>query len=310
MESMRKVLVYDSGTGSWYAQATTADGSDFPDGRWHFCAVAASAPDNSSHNIYVYGGESRELVPDALDDMWILSVPSFHWLRVDVDSVPRKSVGCTTVAERYMVTYGGTKPGWGKEGDEDECDQENYGLRLFDMSSLAWTSRYEGPPSGTHAFTVPKRVFDAIGGNKQGNATQTAPTAGFETPGLASLFQKSRPMSSTSPSLPTDSTSTISSKKSTNTGAIAGGVGVGLAVIGIVVLGVFCLMRRRKKRSTALSTIHEADGESNYLRELAATGRDSKDNTYELCADHREPQELCAGYVSPLPQNVMPTHNI
>ncbi|KAF2261136.1 hypothetical protein CC78DRAFT_619630 [Lojkania enalia] len=298
MESMRKVLVYDSGTDSWYGQATTVEG-DPPSGRWRFCAVAASAPDNSSHNIYIYAGESPNAQPDAYSDMWILSIPSFHWIHIDVYSPPRKALGCTTVAERYMVTYGGIKLGWDKEGDEDECDQENYGLRLFDLSNLAWTSWYEGP-SATNAFTVPKLVYDVIGGNEQGGATQTTPKEGFETAGLTSLFQRSSPtiMYSTTSSLPTNTA--ITSKTSTNTGAIAGGVAGGVVGLTLVITGCLCFMKRRiprlvdafkisapsgpnevegqptpcevegqSKFPPVVSAPYEVDGQSRYPRELA-----------------------------------------
>ncbi|KAF1976507.1 hypothetical protein BU23DRAFT_370367, partial [Bimuria novae-zelandiae CBS 107.79] len=110
MESMREVLVFDAATGDWYRQPTTADDDNYPNGRWTFCMVAASAPDNSSHNIYMYGGEFEgEVTSEPRSDMWILTVPAFHWLRVNVDSQPRKAHSCTTVGQRYMLSYGGTR---------------------------------------------------------------------------------------------------------------------------------------------------------------------------------------------------------
>ncbi|KAF2686587.1 hypothetical protein K458DRAFT_200239 [Lentithecium fluviatile CBS 122367] len=76
MKSMRQVLVYESKTGSWYNQETTAE-NDFPSARHTFCAVAVSASDNSSHNIYIYGGETKDDT-DGFSDMYVLSIPSFH----------------------------------------------------------------------------------------------------------------------------------------------------------------------------------------------------------------------------------------
>ncbi|KAF2116890.1 hypothetical protein BDV96DRAFT_37681 [Lophiotrema nucula] len=111
MESMRKVLVYNSATSTFYGQGTTSDG-DFPKGRMQFCAVAASAPDNSSHNIFMYAGESPDATPTAYSDMRILSVPSFRWLKLDVDSPAKKALGCTLVGGKYMFTYGGVSAGW------------------------------------------------------------------------------------------------------------------------------------------------------------------------------------------------------
>jgi hypothetical protein len=290
---MRKVLVYDAGSDKWYGQATTAEGDNFPSGRQFFCAVAASAPDNSSHNIYMYAGESSGAVPDSYSDMWILSVPAFRWIRIDVESVPRKRVGCTTVADRYMVTYGGMKSGWGySEEEEDYCDQENYGLRLFDLSKLTWTSRYDGPSSGRHAFKVPGLVYDVIGGNEQGSATRTAPTAGFETAAMASLFQMSSSSSSMAPP---------PSKKSSNTGAIAGGVVGGLAGIVMVIVGVFCFMKRRKRRASpydphSASAVNKSDGQ--FMQREVNTSE--QEYAQELEAQQRPPQELEARYTPPL----------
>jgi len=43
----------DSSDG-WYTQTITGT---VPESRVDFCLVLASAPDNSSHNIYMYGGK-------------------------------------------------------------------------------------------------------------------------------------------------------------------------------------------------------------------------------------------------------------
>lgn len=313
MESMREVLVYDSGTDSWYGQPTTAEG-DFPSGRWYFCAVAASAPDNSSHNIFMYAGEAQDTEgKEAYSDLWILSVPSFRWIRVDVDSPARKSQGCTAVAEKYMLTYGGVPSGWGEEGDKDACEQENYGLRLFDMSTLAWTSKYDGPSSGTNGVKVPKLVYDAIGGNEQGDATQTAPSAGFETAALSSLFHRASPTSSTTPtpSSSAGSTSPATKKKSTNLGAIVGGVLGGIIVILLAILGILWLLKRKKKNAAAASAPYEVQGQDMYPREIDGLGQEPKRNVYEMYGEQeRPPQEMPAGYESPLPQHALLANHV
>jgi hypothetical protein len=253
METMRNVRLYDSATDTWYSQATTVEGGgDFPDGRWWFCAVGVSAPDNSSHNIYMYGGESPNSKTSALSDMWILSVPSFHWTRLSVDSPARKSQGCTTVGN-YMVTYGGV-PSGNDEGDKDPCDQVNYGLRLFDMSKLAWTTSYSGPPAaGKNAYAVPKVLYNVIGGSEQGGATRTVPIAGFETPGMAALFQRSNPAGTTSSPGSPNSTGSRPNYKS-NVGASAGGVIGGLAVLAVILLGVLLLLKRKRRQRAADTT--------------------------------------------------------
>jgi hypothetical protein len=293
--------VYDSGTGSWYSQVTTAENDQFPSNRVHYCAVAASAPDNSSHNIYMYGGQAPGQNPNiAFSDMWILSIPSFHWIPVDVTSVPRKGLGCTVVAERYMVTYSGLEAGSGIGTDGDKCDQENYGLRLFDLSDLAWQSRYNGPENSK--YTVPSAVYKAIGGTEDGAATKTAPSAGFNTAGLEALFQKSSDQNSP----PSSSTSTPRPKNS-NTGAIVGGVVGGLAILAAILIGAWFLLRRRKAKvayaPAATSAPYEADGRA-YPNELHGDGREGKP-VYEMSGRQVElpPQELYAGNTFSPPQN-------
>ncbi|KAF2735917.1 hypothetical protein EJ04DRAFT_522385 [Polyplosphaeria fusca] len=277
-EPLRSVLVYDSATDSWYRQSTTAEG-DFPSSRWHFCAVAASASDNSSHSIYVYGGEALVRGQNASSEIWILSVPSFHWLLVDVDSEPRKHAGCTTVAERYMLTYGGQVGGYYSDESLVPCDQENYGLRLFDLSTLAWTTHYGGPASDTQKYSVPKLVYDVIGGNEQGGATQTAPSDGFNTPGLQSLFQAAPGAMSTS----TSTTSPSTSSKS-NTGAIAGGVVGGVAGVALIVGAVIYLLRRKNKLRALNAGETKTDDVAKYAS--GATG------VFEVEAQPIRPKEL------------------
>ncbi|KAF2006454.1 hypothetical protein P154DRAFT_559494 [Amniculicola lignicola CBS 123094] len=247
---MRKVLVYDSATSKFYSQITTSEG-DHPEGRRSFCAVAVSAPDASSHNIFVYGGESTVHTDIPFSDMWILSVPSFHWIKLDVQSLPAKFLGCTLVGGKYMLTYGGNSTGSMGAGIQEHCDDQNYGLRLFDLTTLMWTSQYAGPASNKkNVFEIPKALYAIIGGNNQGGATLTSPARGFETTELASLFQPTITVSSTEESaVPSSSTNgPRSHSKSNNTSAIAGGVVGGITALAIIIGIVFLILRWKKKK--------------------------------------------------------------
>ncbi|KAF2657772.1 hypothetical protein K491DRAFT_714235 [Lophiostoma macrostomum CBS 122681] len=289
MEPLRQVLVYDSSKDSWYSQSTTAEG-DFPPSRVAFCAIAASAPDNSSHNIYIYGGESPESTSqDAFDDMWVLSIPSFRWLSVNASSVPKKDLACTTVGERYMFTYGGMQGGWTKSGSDEDCDNENnYGIRLFDLNNLEWVSHYEGPASDNGGYMVPTVVYKAVGGDQKGGATQTAPQTGFDTPALTALFRSGTTSSTGSPT---------PAPKSNHIGAIVGGVLGGLVGLALILGAVLWFLRRVKTRREAnqqpytgtqympaatTHTVHEAEAPEKYARELPNTqyGTDPRSPVY------------------------------
>lgn len=313
MESMGEVLVYNSATDSWYKQTTTVEGGgNFPNGRMNFCAVAASAPDNSSHNIYMYGGESSQATPTAYSDLWILSVPSFRWMRVNVPSEARKSVTCTVVGQKYLMSYGGIRQGWGSEGNGDSCDDDTFGMRLFDMSSLTWTTQYDGPPAaGKKAYTVPKIVQSAIGGDDQGKATVTAPSRGFDAAALSTIFLKATSTStstSTSTATSTNNAAPTPESKKMNVGAIAGGVLGGLAVIILILIGVLLLLKRKKrqqKERAALEQVplyHTPQQQQFYSTELPGHHHKTGYGAHEIySAQANEPTELYAGEVAKQP---------
>jgi hypothetical protein len=258
-----------------------------------FCAVAASAPDNSSHNIYVYGGREHDSTDEGLDDFWVLSVPAFHWTQLDVQSsVPRAAAACAKVADKYMLVYGGSPVGG--------CEEENYGLNLFDLNTLEWTTNYEGPPRNGYAYTVPSAVYEIIGGNGTGGATKSSPSAGFSTPELGLLFNGQVSTNSTDvPAKPSTSPAPASSK--TNVGAIAGGVVGG--ILALAILGFFIWFVRRRKsgpRHVPLENLPSYDQQQKYANfaeredSTSAVEMPGYKNTFaqELEAPERSPSEL------------------
>ncbi|KAB8213063.1 hypothetical protein BDV33DRAFT_210572, partial [Aspergillus novoparasiticus] len=77
---MTTVTLYDIARKRWYRQNTTGEAPRRPQAL--SCAVVASAPDGSSHNIYVYGGyDGTDPEQAPYDDVYILSIPSFTWFK-------------------------------------------------------------------------------------------------------------------------------------------------------------------------------------------------------------------------------------
>lgn len=84
--SLTEVFIYDITSTLWFTQQTTdilgrsnfsyedyneyGPGVPFP--RYHMCTVAAAAPDRTSWNIYVFGGQNDTFTPG---DIWALSFP-------------------------------------------------------------------------------------------------------------------------------------------------------------------------------------------------------------------------------------------
>ncbi|KAF2457641.1 hypothetical protein BDY21DRAFT_391786 [Lineolata rhizophorae] len=205
---MNVIDIYDIATSRWYKQGTTGS---TPKERVNPCAVVAAAPDGSSYNMYMFGGQN--LIPYGeqvqYDDMWILSLPSFTWIEVDMSdqSVPPARAGHSChLWDGQMVIVGGYV------GQDLSCDSP--GIYVFNASSLHWETQFtalsggsedsdsssddiedgdpstnnpfsqqeaqrgEGPDAGLegcYGYRVPDAVISAIGGGPTGGATVTAP---------------------------------------------------------------------------------------------------------------------------------------
>ncbi|KAF7884344.1 uncharacterized protein EAF02_004680 [Botrytis sinoallii] len=237
---MNIIDVYDIANSTWYKQATSGT---TPPIRVDPCAVVAAAPDGSSFNVYLYGGQN--LIPygnqTQYSDMWILTIPSFTWIQVDMtdqsQSLPPARAGHTcNLWDGQMVVVGGYV------GQDISCDSP--GVYVFNASSLQWTNSFTALSSssssssdqdsdiikGSIGYTVPDIVQSVIGGSGLGGATATIPAAGSATAGpLATgkpptftVTQSPSTITSTSTSTPTSSPN--SDKKGPNKAAIIAGV--------------------------------------------------------------------------------------
>lgn len=184
---MNVIDVYDIANSTWYKQSTSGKS---PSIRVNPCAVAASAADGSSTQVYLYGGQN--LIPygqqKQYEDMWILTIPGFIWIEVDTNeqSVPPARAGHTcNIWNSQLVVVGGYV------GQDLSCDSP--GIYVFDASELKWQTKYaalegsndlnrqdsqkdgKGGLSGSYGYRVPKAVQSVIGGDELGKATITAP---------------------------------------------------------------------------------------------------------------------------------------
>ena len=84
---MRQIWIYNIETSMWMMQNTSGDiPEDFPSPRYKTCSVLVPAPDHSSFHIYVFSG----LIAGDIKilDMWVLSIPVFVWIRIDIKGYP------------------------------------------------------------------------------------------------------------------------------------------------------------------------------------------------------------------------------
>lgn len=111
--AMNTIYVYDINSEKWYQQSASGE---IPDMRRRFCAGATWAQDQSSYNIYLYGGLG--IPPNngtGFDDVYILTLPSFTWIRwwptlSNTTARPHHSMTCNVIDGSQMLIIGGTFP--------------------------------------------------------------------------------------------------------------------------------------------------------------------------------------------------------
>jgi hypothetical protein len=166
---MSTVAVYDIANQIWYEQETTGGPGQLTQG----CSVLASAQDGSSHNIYWYGGyDGLDPAGTFNDDVWILSVPSFMWMKVYSGNTTHGRAGhrCTKPYPDQMFVIGGYSS---LSGTTPTCVEGGI-IQIYNLSSSTWIDSYN--PNIWSNYTLPSMIYDMIGGTGTGSATQTAPS--------------------------------------------------------------------------------------------------------------------------------------
>ncbi|KAF2449629.1 hypothetical protein P171DRAFT_427807 [Karstenula rhodostoma CBS 690.94] len=264
-----------SSNGTWYEQTTTGD---IPAPRIDFCTVYVSAPDNSSHHIYLYSGFDP-INNKAYDDVAVLSIPSFTWTTLfDNGGAPRMGHNCHRVGKRQMVTVGGNVTTL-------RFDWELKGVAFLELSTAKWGSVFYSNITDTD-YDVPTQLLNVTGGKANGGATVSDPKQGWTEKGLGDVFRKSRyTMPSSWPtSNNTSGSGDSQDSKKTNVGAIAGGVVGGVAGLAIIA-GILFFLHRRRVKARAASELH---GD-----EIPRSSSDEKKEKYELQGvNENDPAEL------------------
>lgn len=265
---MNVIDVYDIANSTWYKQSTSGK---TPEYRVNPCAVVAAAADGSSYNVYMFGGQN--LLPygqqTQYDDMWILSVPSFTWISVDMSSqsVPPARAGHTCdVWDGQMIIVGGYV------GQNLSCDSP--GIYVFNMSSLEWANQFTaltgtaatqtwsgdknsganplGQQSnqrgfnssagleGSYGYAVPAAVQSVIGGGATGGATLTAPVQTPTDGPLATGKPITYTITAPNGAIVTTTAAPIGGNSETNSGSKSG-TNIG-AIIAAVIAGVFAIV--------------------------------------------------------------------
>ncbi|MCJ1400388.1 hypothetical protein MMC11_003593 [Xylographa trunciseda] len=245
-----QIAILDAQTQTWYHQNTTGP---IPEWRANFCTVGV-AGDNGTYEIFIYGGEGDPLsgsywvngakpaYPDAgavqqeleLDEIYVLSLPSFHWFKADYPATAnRNSHTCHVVGagQRQMLSIGGSNFAVTDSNlSTSYKDIFTLGLGVFDLTDMAWMSSYD---PNAPSYQTPQMVKDFV---------SNAPTpSSWSSPQLEQLFSETRAIS-------TPSHSASPSPSPTPIGEIVGGIVGGLAGLVLFVLIGWCVFRRRHRR--------------------------------------------------------------
>ncbi|TGJ83454.1 hypothetical protein E0Z10_g5283 [Xylaria hypoxylon] len=276
-----EIFIYDIQTSTWYHQTATGD---LPELRTEFCAAVSAAPDDSSFQITIHGGWDQ-LNRRAFNDVYVLSVPSFRWIKVEdsnnpdlvgIDQPGRNRHKCDMWNETSMIVSGGQLTLG--QGDTvlltDMCNPQYPPIKVLDTSTYIWQTEFN--PILT--YSVPEVVTNVIGGDSSGGASLTEPELGWETDDLRNIFSQTVirdtyvpperssqnnasdpatdpitdpiPDPITDPKDPSDpnedKTNDVLNSSSLTTGAIAGIVVGAVAALAGVFAAVFLCCRRRK----------------------------------------------------------------
>jgi hypothetical protein len=246
-----------------------------------------SAPDNSSHHIYLYGGWNP-MTKTGYDDVVILTLPSFTWTNVwPIGQSPRWGHNCHVAGKRQMITVGGNV------SNSQACDWEVKGVAVWELTSLTWGSVFM---TNLTDYQVPQPILPFTGGSAEGGATIKQPATGWTDNGLKTVFATSRKYTDTTDNPNNNGTAPATPpKKKSYTGAIAGGVLGGLVALALFLALILFFLRRRRNKQAA-HELHNDSSSSPHGNELA-----SEKNRHELAAVNEDnPAELFAPHLGEL----------
>jgi hypothetical protein len=264
-----EIPIYDIESGNWLKQVASGQ---VPRWRLNFCAAGVQG-NNGTYEIFIHGGDApgRSGATSniaALDQIYVLSLPSFQWFEADYPpTMARFGHSCHVVGygQRQLLIVGGAPSiiSW-IDIEGNIRDQWSWGLGVWDMTEMRWSDRYD-------AHAEPYVTSDVI---VQGIHQNGQYPPNWTQPGVQQLFQKQMPASAPTP-MPTASSHL-------STGAIAGiAVGVPASVF-LLAVGIFLSLRRQRRnrrreaseQSAQAQHQDDADGGKEAVPEMATGDND------------------------------------
>ncbi|KAG8533608.1 uncharacterized protein KY384_001348 [Bacidia gigantensis] len=246
------VPVFDVDTQQWYSQTTSGD---IPAWRNWVCTAGVKST-RDTFEIFYYGGfvkDGEAAVQN--DDIHILSLPAFNWIKVPYEAQhPRGGHTCTPVGGSQILVVGGDDPSVppvGRQPDDATNkmltkDIWRQGIAVFDMSALAWKANYTSGLNDTYMQSNNVTQYYVTNGRSPKNAPD---------PHIADLLNSGNSVNVSSTA--TNSTSPRASAPSKPSRTISVGTIVGVivgGVAGIVLIAALILFLYRSHLRTIAQT--------------------------------------------------------
>ena len=190
------------------------------------------------------GTKTSQKINAGLDEVYVLSLPSFVWFKANyTSSDPRIWHTCNVVGNRQMLSIGGINPSAvDLTTARNDADPFWEGMKVFDLTALQWTNYYNVTAA---PYLAPSVVAAHYAAGSRYPLT-------WSNKDVQSLFLKATSNSSTptEPSTPAESSTSVLPrpgvpKKSNRSAAVIGGAVGGVA--GVAVLGVAYYLLARKR---------------------------------------------------------------
>lgn len=197
--------------------------------------------DSNTWDLWVYGGQKAEDPEKGANDIWVLTMPSFMWIKIPntFDNIEVRGHTCHAVGNQLLV-LGGYPPSFRVDPNE-ECETRL--MRIFDMTEKSWKSHFKTDTTYIQPEEV-RRVKD----------TRT-PFHGWGDPRIQELFAIPSPITIGGPPTDTGNSEDEKDKSGLSKTAIIIIVVLGIIIVlGIVAAVVyFKLIRPAKKAKKAQS---------------------------------------------------------
>lgn len=208
----------------------------------------------TDNHSYIYGGAG--LPPDTagFDDLYVLTIPSFQWIKIEWikgnGDRPHHSLTCNVVDNAQMLILGGTFP------VGINCDVPNqHGLHGLDMGQQLSPNKdpWQLYSPNLTKYAVPDPIIKVIGGSAGGGATKTVPDRGFDHEDLRLLMTRKAKLPSRTPTRPIPKSTGKSDETKIPTGAIAG-ITIAATILFLAGLIGSCWFIKRHRRNQSLKT--------------------------------------------------------